>query len=147
MSRRYRIAVGAAMLASGLAVASCGGDGVRDSTMGMMPDPTVDFQTIQDTIFTPTCALADLGCHAGPFPQQGLDLSEGRAYDFLVGIPSVELAGFLRVDPGNPMDSYLFMKVTGDPRIVFDQMPLVGGPLSQNEIDLIMTWIAEGAER
>jgi len=62
-----------------------------------------------------------------------------------VGVQSVQDPNFDRVTPGNPDDSYLIMKLEGDPRITLDQMPKNGPPLSQAEIDVIREWIQRGA--
>jgi hypothetical protein len=134
-------AAGAA-LALLLAVA-CGGDGVLPTQGGGMPSaPTLS--TIQASIFTPRCAID--GCHAGSDPQQGLDLSDGAAHVHLVGVASTELAQYDRVSPGDPDDSYLVMKLTGDPRIAGSPMPLIGAPLDAGELDTIRRWIEAGAK-
>jgi hypothetical protein len=135
-----------ARLASALVLmvsaASCGGDGVVTDVVGPPPaGPTLT--AVQETVFTPHCART--GCHAGPAPEQGMNLSEGLAYGFTVGVDSVELPGFKRVAPGNAADSYLYMKITGDPRIFFDRMPL-RDTLTADEIDLVRAWIDAGAE-
>jgi hypothetical protein len=132
-------------LALGLALsaASCGGDGVVNGVVGPPPDDGPTLTNVQSTVFTPHCALA--GCHAAPAPEQGMNLSEGLAYGFTVGVDSVELPGFKRIAPGNAADSYLSMKITGDPRIFFDRMP-IGGTLTAAEIDLVRAWIEAGAQ-
>jgi hypothetical protein len=117
---------------------SCGGDGVVE------PAPAgATLSSIQSAIFTPRCALP--GCHGGAPVAQGLSLEEGLAYSNLVGVPSTELPAFLRVDPGDAADSYLFMKLAGDRRIAGDPMPLVGDPLGLAELDSIRQWIESGA--
>lgn len=98
---------------------------------------------IQDTIFTPRCAFD--GCHAGPLPQQGMDLSPGVARGSIVGVPSAELTMLDRVEPGDPTNSYLWMKLAGDARIVGERMPFGGPYLSDEEIERVRSWIAAGA--
>ena len=71
-------------------------------------------------------------------------LAAGNTYAFTVGVDAVELSGFKRVAPGNAKDSYLYMKVAGDPRITGFRMPF-GGMLSDAEIDEIGAWIDAGA--
>ena len=77
--------------------------------------------SIQAEIFTPKCALS--GCHTGPSPQNGLDLTQGAAIANLVNVPATWDANFQRVESGNPDDSYLYMKLVGDPRIQGEPMP------------------------
>lgn len=104
-------------------------------------EPTLD--NIQTNIFDTNCAVS--GCHQGPNAPLGLDLSEGNARDNLVNVPSTEVPDLLRVDPGAPDRSYLVRKIEGAPGIVGQRMPRGRPPLSEEQIQLIRTWIAEGA--
>lgn len=126
-----------------LAGASCGGDGVLTSVGEPPPDtgPTLAF--VQSTVFTPHCAFS--GCHGPPAPEQGMDLSAGMTYASTVGVDATELSGFERIAPGNAADSYLYMKLAGDPRIAGDRMPF-GGTLTAVEIDAVRAWIEAGAK-
>lgn len=99
--------------------------------------------TIQTRIFDLNCALS--GCHAGSSPQLGLSLENGLAFSNIVGVQSDEV-NLLRVDPGNPEESYLLKKVRGDADIVGARMPLGRADLSDENIELIRQWIADGAE-
>lgn len=107
------------------------------------PPDTPSFNTIQTTIFNTNCAVS--GCHAGSSPAQGMNLSAGAAYDAIVGVPSNERPELLRVDPGNPDESYLLLKIEGDPSIVGSRMPLGRTPLSDEQIQLVRDWIEDGA--
>ena len=55
--------------------------------------------------------------------------SEIASLQSLVNVPSVEVAGLLRVEPGNAAGSYLFWKIDPDPAegrvIVGGRMPLI----------------------
>lgn len=104
-------------------------------------EPTLS--SIQTNIFSTNCALS--GCHAGPNPQQGMDLSAGETHDNVVNVPSNERPEVDRVEPGNPDASYLVHKIEGRSSIVGGRMPLGREPLSQEEIELIREWIAAGA--
>jgi hypothetical protein len=128
---------GMALLAS-----SCGGDGVVSMVSGPPPSDAPTLTSLQDAIFTPKCGVP--GCHAPPAPEQGMNLSEGNTYVFTVGVDSTELSGFKRVLPGNAADSYLYMKLAGDPRIVGERMPF-GGMLTADEIEAVKQWIDAGA--
>jgi hypothetical protein len=127
-----------------LAAASCAGDGVVES--GAAPPPAPTLSALQADIFTPRCALRGGFCHVSPQPAQGMDLSAGNTFLSTVGVDSVELSGFKRISPGNAADSYLYMKVAGDPRIVPPQMPLVGNLLSPAELAAVRAWIDAGAK-
>lgn len=130
--------------AGALLAASCGGDGVIDSSMGTMPPTgTVSLNDVQTAVFTPSCAFS--GCHLDAAAPFGLDLSDGRSFGNLVNVPSAEVPTVLRVSPGRPTESYLYLKLIGDPSIAFDRMPLIGGPLPADRIELVRIWIEEGA--
>ena len=138
MKARLVLALGLVLL-----VASCGGDGVIDTVVGPPPTSAPTLAFLQSSIFTPQCAFP--GCHAAPAPQQGMDLSAGKTYVDTVGADSAELPGFKRVASGNAADSYVYMKIAGDPRIVGGRMPL-GGLLTAAEIDAVRAWIDAGAK-
>ena len=122
--------------------AACAGNGVGLDANGQplgsgsgVPAPlTADFQSIQDNVFTPICVR----CHSGAGAPEGLALDAAHSYALLVGVPSNEDAGLLRVKPGVPDSSYLILKLQGSPGIVGAQMP-------QATIDVIRQWITNGA--
>ena len=92
---------------------------------------------------TAHCATA--GCHTGAGAPFGLDLSAGAAAGNVVNVPSAEVPALMRVAPYDPTDSYVYMKVTGDPRILGDPMPQGGQPLGAADLELLRTWIDQGA--
>jgi hypothetical protein len=98
---------------------------------------------VQAQVFSPRCALS--GCHIGPLAPHGLDLSAGASAGNLIGVASAERPALLRVEPFNAADSYLYMKVSGDPEILGDRMPALGDPLSAADLALIESWIEQGA--
>ena len=107
---------------------------------------SVSFARDVQPLFTANCAFS--GCHAGPSPAQGLDLSAGHAYGDLVNVASGECALFKRVFPGQPTTSYLVFKIAGPPQPCFSgaQMPSGGRPpLAVAEQDTIANWILQGA--
>jgi hypothetical protein len=81
-------------------------------------------------------------CHGGVAPQSEFDL---RTYATLFG-PGQEARnyGMCNVVPGNPDASFLIEKLLPNPRTGV-QMPNNLTPLSAGQIDLLRTWIAEGA--
>src|SRR5207244_11159735 len=72
-------------------------------------------------IFNRSCALG--GCHVGPVPAQGQDLTAGVAYAQSVNVPSTEQPRLKRVKPGDPNNSYLVRKIQGGPNISGVLMP------------------------
>ena len=55
-------------------------------------------------------------------------------------------AGMQRVVAGMPDLSFLILKLVGPPDSSFGaRMPLVGAPLTEDEIDTIRSWILAGA--
>ncbi len=103
---------------------------------------TADYASIQSHVFTPICTA----CHAGGGAPQGLRLDATNAYASLVGVPSNEVPGVLRVKPGNPGNSYIIQKIEGH-AAVGARMPFGGPYLDQATIDTIRQWITDGAQR
>ena len=124
-----------------LACAACFSDPAGEVMDGGSIQPTLS--SIQEQVFSTTCAVS--GCHAPPGPQLDLDLSAGQARAHLVGVASVEQPARSRVTAGEPLDSYLFMKITGDARISGERMPLGGAPLAPEQLQAIRDWIEAGA--
>jgi len=132
------------ILGLGLLACACGGG--DDGSGGMQSAPNaITLQQVQSTVFTPSCALSD--CHRGAGAPFGLDLSAGQTLGNVFGIPSSEVPEYDRVDPRNPDDSYVYMKVTADSRIMGDSMPPLdlALPLSSQQRDLLRRWIEQGA--
>jgi len=147
-----RARAGCALLLAGLALAlvGCAGEGIPDP-IGPAPACTdvapfrPELHCIQQFVFSPSCAK--VGCHVNPGAQQGMDLSDGLAWSNIVGVASAEDPNLNRVQPGDPDNSYLVLKLEGSPRILGGQMPQDGPPfLSQAEIDAIRQWILDGAQ-
>ena len=122
------------------------GDGAEggdfEATFTVTTPAAVTFDDIQANVFTPSCANA--GCHSGATAPQGLRLEAGQAFNNLVNVASNEVPSLLRVEPGNPDDSYLVQKIEGT-AAVGSRMPLGRPPLSQDLIDDIRQWISDGA--
>jgi hypothetical protein len=100
---------------------------------------------VQSQVFTPRCALS--GCHVGTTAPFGLDLgSVSSSSANLIGVSSGEMPGLMRIAPGDAANSYLYWKLSGNPNIGGDPMPLSGGPLSNSDLSLIASWIDGGAK-
>ncbi|NNE44328.1 MAG: hypothetical protein HKN12_08975 [Gemmatimonadetes bacterium] len=115
------------------------GAGISAVASGPFPATLPD---IQAQVLTPSCALSF--CH-GAGMAGGMNLEDGNSYSNLVGAPSLVNPGATRVIPFDPDNSFLICKLEACPTIVGSQMPLIGGPLGQDVIDVIRTWILIGA--
>lgn len=106
------------------------------------PAVSATFTRVQNEIFSPNCTAA--GCHSGSSPPDGLLLTQGSAWANIVNVNSVQMPSLLRIEPGDPDNSYLVRKVEGD-GIVANRMPLGQDPLPQELIDLLRAWVENGA--
>ncbi|RAL23138.1 hypothetical protein DL240_08115 [Lujinxingia litoralis] len=90
------------------------------------------------------------GCHGGNNPAEDLDLRSEDAYEHLFNA-SVQRPGLKLIEPGNPEQSYLWLKLINDESIEGYPMPynpLTGeGSLREGELGDIQTWITNGAIR
>ena len=132
------------LLVAALLWTGCGGD---DSTLG--PDGPDGEGTLTEAtlaqvreVFSVSCALS--GCHSGGEPTADLSL-EGDFAARIVGVASGQRPDLKLVDPGNPDDSYLLIKVRGDDEIVSQQMP-PDKVLPAEQVEIIRAWIASGAK-
>ncbi|NIL99382.1 MAG: hypothetical protein GTN89_00095 [Acidobacteria bacterium] len=123
----------------GAALAGC--VDTRGTQSVVQAGPTT-LQAVQVSVFTPRCAVS--GCHVDGAPF-GLDLRTGATAGNTIMVPSAEMPTLNRVTPFDATNSYLYMKVSGDPRILGDPMPAFGAPLSPQEVQLIADWINAGA--
>jgi hypothetical protein len=108
------------------------------------PKPTAVAKFNEDVqpIFTKKCAHPS--CH-GAAKSAGMQLSQGEAYANIVGVKSTEDPQLYRIDPGKPDSSYMVLKLEGKQKIGA-QMPLTGGPLPQKDIQIIRSWVKDGAK-
>lgn len=142
------------------AVACAGsGDGPTDSDTdpGTADDTVADDGHTDDTDVGPATfadveillarSCATIGCHAGAELETGLDLSAGAAYADLVDVPSAQVPALDRVEPGDPVNSYLMAKLEGTHEDVGGEgeiMPSKFG-LPAAEVEVFRAWIAAGA--
>jgi hypothetical protein len=140
-------AAACAMAAAWLAGCAGNGTGLDANGQPLVPGApgngplTADFASIQAQVFTPICTT----CHAGADAPHGLRLDAADSYNLLVGVPSVEVPGLLRVKPGDPDSSYLIQKLEGI-AAVGARMPFGGPYLSDSTIAVIRQWITDGAQ-
>lgn len=124
---------------------SCGGSSSEDTDDDGGLEPTLS--SIQENIFTPTCARS--GCHSAASASNGLSLAEGDSFSELVGVASQDVPTMDRVDVGDPDNSYLLHKLRGTQGSVGgsgSRMPQGELALSDEEIEAIEEWIENGAE-
>jgi mono/diheme cytochrome c family protein len=120
-------------------LAACGsGDGFPVGGSQGPLRPT--FGSIQANIFTPICEQ----CHSGANAPRGLRLDAANSFALLVGVPSGQQPGVLRVAPHDPGSSYLIRKLEGTAG-TGERMPAGLPPLPQADIDVVRQWISDGA--
>lgn len=118
--------------------------GCADSIVSDCDDPAnvpvrARFADIEQRVFAVSCATA--GCHAGPSPASGLDLTPGKAYGQLVGVTSLNYPGQQRVEAGNSARSVLIGLLRRD---LSPAMP-PSGTIDGAVIDSVAAWIDAGA--
>ncbi len=105
------------------------------------------FEVLLEEILAPSCGTA--GCHGATTGAAGLFLDGDRAYSSLLDEPCTNeqalAEGLVRVRPGDPGDSFLYLKIV-DPLGMGELMPPTG-PLDQAAIEAVERWILEGAQR
>ena len=117
-----------------LAVPGCSGGN------GDAPIPT-RLAAIEAEIFAPSCTFSS--CHGATSPEQGMSLTS-PAWSAIVGVSSTEVPEVVRVAPGDPERSYLWLKVSNASPLVGVRMP-PDQPLPSSALDAIRGWIAAGA--
>lgn len=142
-------------LLAALLLTACAGDGTgldeNGNPIGGPPEPpgppaAVTLSGDVQPILTANCTFS--GCHAGANAVLGQNLTAGQTFASVVNVPSVEVPSFRRVRPFLPDSSYLVHKIQGTQASVGGsggRMPLIGGPLTNKEIETIRAWIAAGA--
>ena len=138
----YRFLGSPLLFAVALTFTGCGG-GVSDGGDAGTIEAT--FSSIQDNVFTPTCAIG--GCHTNADQAGGLTLEEGVAYSAIIDVASNELPTMHLITPGDTEESYLIHKLMGTYLDVGGsgaQMP-IGGSISEEELATIEEWVLAGA--
>ncbi len=87
------------------------------------------------------CAMP--GCHAGPGAAQGLRLEAAEIYRATVNVHAHTDGRYLRVSPGAPDRSLLYLKLLSrhDGNYRGPRMPLSMEPLKDDQIALVRQWI------
>ncbi len=138
------------VLALGLALGACThkiditspGGGGGGGGGGPVVDALVTPANVQ-AVFDAHCTF----CHGGASPSAGQNLGSAKySYANLVRVPANEDSTYLRVLPGDAANSYVVMKLTGDPRIHGGGMPLGAPPLDAPTLAVVTGWINAGAK-
>ncbi|SRR6266581_3457889 len=124
-----------------LTLAACGG-GSGDNAPPVGLQPTL--ASIQDNVFTVTCAVS--GCHSGAGAPYGLQLDRGFSAGNLISVPSGQDPNLIRVVPFDPDASFLIQKLDGT-QTVGERMPAGGPYLTTATINVIRQWIQDGAPK
>lgn len=106
--------------------------------------PAPSYSKDVQPIFDKAC----VECHGAKKAKAKLNLDAAVALKSLVDVPSEQVPGTVRVKPGDPEQSYLWLKLDhrskegdGMPKGMFGAKKL-----PQAELDLIKAWIAGGAK-
>jgi len=94
-------------------------------------------------IFSVNCAVS--GCHNAATATQGLSLESNDAHANIVDRPSSEMQSLDRIEPGDPANSFLYLKLNPSPPSG-QRMPFGGPYLSEEQILTIRFWIEQGAQ-
>jgi hypothetical protein len=125
--------------------------------MPMMDDEPAaagsSFALLQEQVLTPNCASS--GCHDAVTRTGGLDLSPAAAYRSLISVQAqnenARRDGLLRVKPGDPYRSFLYIKLDSANLHPSDGygavMPLGSRPIPSGQLEFIRLWIAAGAPK
>lgn len=108
---------------------------------GAIGTPTVSYSQDVIPILMDSGCMAS-GCHGGLFPSSEYRL-DSYAASFEPGTEATAL-GICPIVPGDPDASFLIEKLGPSPRSG-TRMPLIGEALTEEEIELIATWVREGA--
>jgi mono/diheme cytochrome c family protein len=114
---------------------------ITDGASRLLPT----LSSIQTSVFDVSCT----SCHAGATPSAGLSLEAGSSYSQLIGRTSSLNSGLQLVTENDSQNSYLIqilegaaLKLDGSAAL---RMPLTGGSLSEDTVDVIRSWIDSGA--
>jgi hypothetical protein len=114
-----------------------GDDSGATDTGGSGLEPTWD--NVRDEVLVKSCGFD--ACHAPPGSAQfGVD-NDSLADDF-IEVPAFQDESYFLVDPGNPDDSYLLMKLEATAGISGDAMPPPDGGMEAARVQLVRDWIA-----
>lgn len=128
-----------------LVIGGCSGSDSPSAPDNDVPSPPSDISFSGEVLpIFASAGCAASSCHSTSRQSAGLVLTASAAYDRLVNVNSSQVSTFKRVLPGDAQNSYLMMKLEGR-QTVGNRMPLGQAPLSSRNLQVIGTWINEGA--
>lgn len=163
MSRFGKLAALGFLSLSALALGACGDDPAEDGSLAH--DQVV---AILGAGPEGRSACSSSSCHGDGIASAGLNLKSSMDLTkLLVNVPACEAPSLMLVKPGEPENSWLYIKLTGKTtakrELVADPawgepgkdceeasgfgklMPESGSPLTAEQIEQIRSWIADGA--
>jgi hypothetical protein len=126
----------------GQAEVEAGQDAADCLACGVVPDASVATLVQSELQRTCTGVAGESYCHM--LGAGGMFLSAGDDFLQIVDVPSTEAPSMVRVRPGSPAQSYLYLKLVGDGGIEGGRMPL-GAPYNGALVELFYDWIEAGA--
>jgi hypothetical protein len=120
-----------------------GGDGGADaSDCFACSDVTVDVPLLAQVrgVLLTSCRFD--GCHE--MGAGNLSIAPDAEFTQLIDVPSSEMPGLLRVRPGDPAQSYAYLKLACEGGIMGSCMPL-GGHLDPTFVQTFHDWVESGA--
>ncbi len=107
----------------------------------------VTLDDVMARVFRPHCAVPS--CHASADPTGRMRLDEDFPRTSLRDVAAMGVScsgqGLVRVVPGDPARSLLYLKITEDAPPCGSRMPQAADPLPDELITLVREWIAAGA--
>jgi len=120
-------------------VVSAGQDDDPDSLAADTTAGRLDMEVRE--IFGTHCATSI--CHSGKNPKMGLSLETDDIPGNMIGIPSRQDKDLMLIDAEDPSRSYLLLKITGGEGMKGKRMPLLKGPLKEEEIEVVTQWVKQ----
>jgi hypothetical protein len=110
--------------------------------------PSDTFEAIERRVFA-RHACTTLGCHGSTPAAAGLVLTGTDVYAHLVSVASATDGDILRVAPGDPDRSMLWLKLAARtidlPNVPGSEMPIGDPAVGEAELEAIRQWILAGA--
>ena len=100
-------------------------------------------QDVWAGIIQNNCAVS--GCHGNGSSQFGLNMDLPNMYNNTVNVLAAQDSGRFRINPGNAEESFLYRKVDPSLSQAGSPMPLNRTPLNSSQLEVLRTWINEGA--
>lgn len=126
-----------------LAAPGCDSDGSGEGSGGGggTPAEPATLTQVEAQVFAISCTFST--CHAGAVGAGGLNL-QGDSYEKLVGVASPNETDKQYVVPGDPDASLLMERLVTEDTV--KRMPQGTEPLDDARIELVRSWIADGAQ-